>query len=380
MPKRIVDLALVEHGNKILCADKFGDVFAIPLFPPTSDSEPTSKPSSGTPALDTGMAGLDTTEKVYESEEQKQRHIERQKANIAREQAAAERRKRLQVDYNIPFAHDFVLGHVSMLLSLLTITLPADHAQANGKEKTWILTSDRDEHIRITRFPQSFVIEGFCLGHTQFVKTMLAPSWDLTSLVSGGGDEYLLVWDWKERKIVQKVDLVVPVQAVLGPDAKIFVPKTGERGEAEASEEEGIYKFAVSGLWEVPSIHGILVGIERVPALFLFTFTQEGLKHTSTLSLPGNFLDAAVLPGNKVFASVDPADAGKPLLGAYTLTETGEWSETTLDGVARIVEQCVVEAVDLSEELVGAMAPHVLYPVGSLRKEYGIKDKEDKEC
>jgi tRNA (guanine-N(7)-)-methyltransferase subunit TRM82 len=379
MPKRIVDLVLAEHGNKILCADKFGDVFAIPLFPPASDSEPKQAP--GTPALNAGVAGLDTADKVYESEEQKQRHIERQKAHIAREQAAAERRKRLQVDYNIPFAHDFVLGHVSMLLSLLTITLPADHPQVNGKEKTWVLTSDRDEHIRVTRFPQSFVIEGFCLGHTQFVKTMLAPSWDLTLLISGGGDEFLLLWDWKERKVVQKVDLVAPVQAVLGPEAKIFVPKTGERGEAEVAEEEGLFKFAVSGLWEIPSIRGILVGIERVPALFLFTLTPEGLKYTSTLSLPGNFLDAAVLPTeNKVFASVDPANALQPLLGVYTLSEAGEWSSATPeDGIARTVEQSVVEAVDLSEELVAAMAPHVLYPVGSLRKEYGIRDREDKE-
>ncbi|KAF8543503.1 hypothetical protein BDD12DRAFT_215720 [Trichophaea hybrida] len=193
LPKRIVDLGLVENDAKILCADKFGDVFRLPLLPPASDSQ--LKPSlTSESALATGTSVHDVEitisgklEKVYESGEQKQRHLEKQRAHRAREQAAAERRKRLQVDYNIQFTHDFVLGHVSMLLSLFIITLPADHPQAAGKEKTWVLTSDRDEHIRITRYPQSFIIERFCLGHTQFVKTMLAPSWELTTLISGGG-------------------------------------------------------------------------------------------------------------------------------------------------------------------------------------------------
>lgn len=356
-------------------------MFRLPLLPPASDSESKSHltsesaPASVTSVHDVEMT-IEESGKVYESEEQRQRHLEKQRAHHAREQAAAERRKRLQVDYSIPFTHDFVLGHVSMLLSLSTITLPADHPQAAGKEKTWVLTSDRDEHIRITRYPQSFIIEGFCLGHTQFVKTMLAPSWELTTLISGGGDEYLLVWNWREGKVVEKVDLVTPVVAVLGPEAKIFVPKTREKGEAEQEEEEGLFKFAISGLWEVPSMRGVLVGIESVPALFLFTRISGSLKHTSTLSLPGNFLDTAVnTVENKVFVSVDPVDSSSPLLGEYWLNQAGEWTVTNGD-VATSVERCVVETVDLSEELLVAVTPNVLYPVRSLRKEYGIKDKE----
>lgn len=326
------------------------------------------------------------TEKVYESEEQKARHLEKARLNSEREAVAAERRKRLHVDYNIPFAHDFVLGHVSMLLSLLTITLPASHPAAGGKEKTWVLTSDRDEHIRVTRYPQSYVIEGFCLGHTQFVKTLHAPSWDLTSLISGGGDEYLLVWNWRERRALQKVDLVAPVQAVLGADAKIFVPKTADKGEAEAEDADASFKFAVSGLWEVPEIRGILVGIESVPALFLFSWTPEGLQYTSTLSLPGNFLDAAVSPAeSKVYVSVDPLgdplDGATPLLAIYNLTAEGVWTPTpTATTEAATIEQAVVQAVDVSEEVLAAVKPTVMYSVASLRKEYGIRGAEDREA
>ena len=184
---------------------------------------------------------------------------------------------------------------------------------------------------------------------------------------------------------MQKVDLVGPVQAVLGPDAKIYIPKTiaekeketEEEEAVEAEKEEGSFKFAVSGLWDVPEVRGILVGIENIPALFLFTHTAEGLKYTSTLSLPGNFLDAAVnAKDNKVFVSVDPSTAEDPLLGVYSVNGAGEWS-TAERNVADSIERSVVETVDVSEELMAAVKPNVIYPVGSLRKEYGIRDKDD---
>lgn len=399
LPKRVVDLGLVDNGSKIIVADKFGDVFGFPLFPPASDSEPAvdetavdSAPAaaaSETLAADVEMATPEAApgkaERVYQTEEQLLRHLEKQRAFAEKNRVAAERRKRLQVDYNISFTHEFVLGHVSMLLSLLTVTFPADHPLAAGKEKTWIITSDRDEHIRITRYPQTFVIEGFCLGHAQFVKTMLTPSWDLTTLISGGGDEYLLVWDWRQRRAIQKVDLVAPVQAVLGSDVKIYIPKsaavkekqTEEEAAAEEEKGQGAFKFAVSGLWEVPGVRGILVGIESVPALFLFTHTPEGLQYKSNLPLAGNFLDAAVnAADNKVFVSVDPASATDPLLGVYTVNEEGEWISDDKE-IASNIERCVVSTVDVSEKLMAAVRTNVLYPVATLRKEYAVKEKEE---
>jgi len=366
----------------ILCADKFGDVFGIPLFlsdgsseKPAGSATTSPAPAPATPA-DVEMA---CTEKGYESAKERAQIQEIFRLRAGDIVTAAERRKRLHVDYNIPFVHHYVLGHVSMLLSLLTITLPAEHPAAYGQEKTWVLTSDRDEHIRFTRYPQSSVIGGFCLGHKQFVKTMHALSWDLKLLISGGGDEYLLVWNWLNVETLQKVDLVAPVQAVLGAATKIFVSKTGDRGEAEAEEAEGLFKIAVRGLWEVPAFRGILVGVESVPALFLFSWTTEGLQYTSTLSLPGSFLDAAVNPTeSKVYASVDPLDASKPLLGVYTLAAGGEWSSTTAE--ASTIEQAVAKSVDVSEEVLAAVKPTILYSVSSLRKDYGIWGAEEKEA
>lgn len=52
---------------------------------------------------------------------------------------------------------DFLLGHVSMITD---IALP--------KDDVVILTADRDEKIRVSRFPQAAVIENYCLGHSQY--------------------------------------------------------------------------------------------------------------------------------------------------------------------------------------------------------------------
>lgn len=53
-----------------------------------------------------------------------------------------------------------VLGHTSLLTSFLLTP--------DGK---YIVTADRDEHIRVSWFPQGFCIESFCLGHTQWVES-----------------------------------------------------------------------------------------------------------------------------------------------------------------------------------------------------------------
>jgi len=82
-------------------------------------------------------------------------------------------------------------------------------------DETHIVTSDRDEHIRASRFPQGYTIESFCLGHKRYFPSPLALSSiaaqrrfisaihiprDPTAhgiLVSGGGDPVLKVWDWR---------------------------------------------------------------------------------------------------------------------------------------------------------------------------------------
>jgi len=53
-----------------------------------------------------------------------------------------------------PSAGTLILGHTSLLTAFLL-----------SPDETHIITADRDEHIRVSWFPQGYTIESFCLGH-----------------------------------------------------------------------------------------------------------------------------------------------------------------------------------------------------------------------
>ncbi|KAK3746791.1 hypothetical protein RRG08_031320 [Elysia crispata] len=64
-----------------------------------------------------------------------------------------------------------ILGHLSMLLGVMLVD--------NGSK---VVTCDRDEKIRISRFPDAFNIHAYCLGHTEWtapVRQSNAEEWKL---------------------------------------------------------------------------------------------------------------------------------------------------------------------------------------------------------
>lgn len=65
-----------------------------------------------------------------------------------------------------------------------------------------IFTADRDEKIRVSRYPECYFIETFLLGHTEYVSSLCYT--DDKKLISGGGDDFLIFWS-KNEKI--KIDL-----------------------------------------------------------------------------------------------------------------------------------------------------------------------------
>jgi tRNA (guanine-N(7)-)-methyltransferase subunit TRM82 len=79
---------------------------------------------------------------------------------------------------------ELLCGHVSMLTDMCFMK--------NGK---LLVTSDRDEKIRLTRYPETEVIHGFLLGHHAAVSKIASVSHNSDFLVSGGVDPVLLVWN-----------------------------------------------------------------------------------------------------------------------------------------------------------------------------------------
>ncbi|KAH8832914.1 WD40 repeat-like protein [Flagelloscypha sp. PMI_526] len=147
LPKRPTSLIFTKDGQTIVTADKFGDVFSYPLSP--SDSEP----------------------------------VKKNKTNVFGEMN--------------PAGGQLILGHTSLLTSAIL-----------SHDEKFIITSDRDEHIRVSRFPKGYNIEMYCLGHQQFVSALHVPSNRPGELISGGGDPVLKIWDWRTGVTKYEVEIL----------------------------------------------------------------------------------------------------------------------------------------------------------------------------
>ena len=231
MPKRPSAVTLIDNDSKIVCADKFVDVYTLPLLP-TSEEYEAAKQA----ALNASKAYRPAASEATVHSKANLRSLESQKKRALESTD-------VKIRESLGFAHDLLLGHVSMITDVVVAEVPSQVEE--GKSRSYIITSDRDEHIRISRGPpQSYVIEGFCLGHTQFVSKLCLATPEI--LVSGGGDDDLLVWDWQKRQIMSKIPLKSVVAQVTG------------KAESEC-------QVAVSGMWLLKSRSRDAVGL---PSLF----------------------------------------------------------------------------------------------------------------
>ncbi|KAG0651092.1 RNA methyltransferase [Hyphodiscus hymeniophilus] len=270
MPKRPCAIAVTADNSTIISADKFGDVYSLPLL--ISETEDGSiQPAIPTPAPETSTKPFAPAANALTVHSQRNRKaLENQKRQTNRPAEKTER----------TFEHNLLLGHVSMLTDLALVNL---------RGRDYILTADRDEHIRVSRgIPQAHIIEGFCLGHTEFVSRLCVPENRPGVLISGGGEEELFVWDWVKGAELSRAglgELVADVRHKLGGDAVKY-----------ATTET--VKFAISGITHVSPLENdgfedlIVVACEGIPAIFVFHLTPENqLQHTQTLMVPGNVLD-----------------------------------------------------------------------------------------
>ena len=223
MPKRPCSIALAADESTILCADKFGDVHSLPLLGLLY--EPTNNASTNTPTRDDAekpprpFIPAATSKTVHTKKNLESLRQQLKQANQKPE------KKSLQ------FEHQLLLGHVSLLTDVASVTLAATESPS-APQRSYILTSDRDEHIRVSRgIPQTSIIENYCLGHTEFVSKLCIPDWNKRLLISGSGDDFLLVWDWISGTVRQKIDLDGPLESFKTD----FMASLTERGDMVAT-------------------------------------------------------------------------------------------------------------------------------------------------
>ena len=188
MPKRPSAIVLANNDTTILCGDKFGDVYSLPLIP---SERPTALPSRTIAQARSQPAATSLTV-----------HSKKNLQALEQQKRQWKEGYRPEEKTGPAFEHKVLLGHVSLLTDLIYVSLP-------DRKRSYILTGDRDEHIRVSRGPpQAHVIENFCLGHNSFISKLCVPQWVPEYLISGGGDSHLFVWKWAESQILQKVPLV----------------------------------------------------------------------------------------------------------------------------------------------------------------------------
>ncbi|GMM34020.1 Trm82 protein [Saccharomycopsis crataegensis] len=212
-PKRPCSVSVSRDEKQLVLGDKFGDVYSIAVESPIIE--------------DLGESNLDDKDEA-----------------------------------KLPTP---ILGHVSMLTNVM---MTVDN---NGKEK--LITGDRDEHIRISNFPKSYVIDKFCFGHREFVSELLIPEFDRSLLISGGGDEFVLTWDWlHDDKPLQKIDLKEYVTPYL-TDSHLIPVRWVKTEEDKTRKEFCVAKIAVS-----EKTRKLVVLPEQTRILLVFKFDEDRKK------------------------------------------------------------------------------------------------------
>ncbi|KAJ5509682.1 hypothetical protein N7527_011825 [Penicillium freii] len=341
MPKKLSALTLTPDENNILTGDKFGDVYTFPLIP----SGEYVKVQAPAKAYEPSATNLTVhTKRNLESLEQQMRQAALSKTNQAE-----------RVVLN--FEHQVIIGHVSLLTELISVTRPADSTV--GK-RNYILTADRDEHIRVSRgVPQAHVIEQFCFGHTSFVSSLCVPSFEPKVLVSGGGDNYLLVWDWLQNQILQKVQL------------------PGAEGE-----------ITMRGIWDVSleptadnadPVKAIFVSLEGSSQLLYYTLESDNtITHQDTLQLSGNVLELTGLGSRgSILVAVDTLrqsdstsawkSSSQPPLEAFRFS-SGKWAPVDDSMVIKINSEGTSNLPTTIEEKQQKELNDSMYNLGNLRK------------
>ncbi|KZT37736.1 hypothetical protein SISSUDRAFT_823919 [Sistotremastrum suecicum HHB10207 ss-3] len=267
LPKKPTCLQLTAKGQKILVADKFGDVFSYPLLPP-------EQPSTSTPST--------------------------QKGGHASSHGT------------------LILGHTSILTELILV---------ERENRPFIVTADRDEHIRISRYPQGFIVHRYCLGSTRFVSSLC----DLGNgqLLSGGGEDVLRVWEWDSGECLRTIDVGSSVKPSIvvrrtlsggedeedGRDKKKKKPK-GASTKIEASPsvqtEPTLVIRRISKVL-VDSKSWIIFGAVGATALFYFPWqkSSQGQSPIETISFALPVLDFIALHDGRLLVSLDSNHAAK---------------------------------------------------------------------
>ncbi|QEU61032.1 Trm82 [Kluyveromyces lactis] len=171
--------------------------------------------------------------------------------------------------YSMPIQNDVItsinaekapiLGHVSMLTDVKMLT--------DSEGKQYIVTADRDEHIRISHYPQSFIVDKWLFGHEEFVSTICIPAWSNKLLFSAGGDKFVFSWNWKTGAMLSKFDYTDLIQKYLTSDHLAPERFQNEKGD--------VIEYSVAKIVTLKDIPYIAFFVEATKVLYVLKVDEE---------------------------------------------------------------------------------------------------------
>lgn len=96
-----------------------------------------------------------------------------------------------------------IFGHLSLILDVLQ--------SSNGK---YVISSDRDEKIKVSCYPNTYEIQTYCLGHKEFVNHIEELPHNAKYLLSSSGDGTVKIWDYIKGKNCYTIDTFSDVNNV----------------------------------------------------------------------------------------------------------------------------------------------------------------------
>lgn len=172
-----------------------------------------------------------------------------------------------------------ILGHVSLLTDV------AIGLDSNGKQL--VFTSDRDEHIRITHFPQSFIIDKWLFGHKEFISTMCLPVWAPELLFSAGGESSIFSWNWQTGELLDRFNIAELIQP--------FLTENHLAPDRFQNKEGNLIEYSVSKIVTFDSLPLIAFFIEATKAIFTCQINRDSGKIAlkQVLEVPYNVVSLA---------------------------------------------------------------------------------------
>lgn len=173
------------------------------------------------------------------------------------------------------FTQDPILGHVSMLTDVCMVKDSEGHQ--------FIITSDRDEHIRISYYPQCYIVDKWLFGHKHFVSSICCDKDNV--LLSAGGDNEIFAWDWKTGENLSKFDY-----------SNLIKPYLNDQHLAPSrfqNEENNLIEFAVSKIAKINNLPFVAFFVEATKCIIILKISEKEkgkLSLKQIIDLPYNII------------------------------------------------------------------------------------------